>query len=120
MQYLGVDLVGCRRMPDRQLAHDVLGMLCGRLDMHPLGTPQVESVGGDRGGYSGSLIVDESHITFHAFKNYGLIYFDVLSCKPFDTVDIAGVLKDYFLPIRTGVHEIKREPLGRRVELCLP
>lgn len=120
MQYLGVDLVDCRRMPDRHLARNVLGMLCGRLGMHPLGTPQVESIGGDRGGFSGSLIIDESHITFHAFKNYDLIYFDVLSCKPFDVADIAGVLKDYFLPRETKVHTIDREPLEVKAKQCSP
>lgn len=109
MQFLGLDLIGCRRMPDRNMARDILGTICGKLGMTQLGQPQVEHVDGDKGGYSGSLIIVESHIAFHAFHNYDLIYFDVLSCRPFHGRLLEVTLQDAFLP-----REIVLYPLHRR------
>lgn len=114
MQFLALDLVGCKRMPDRYLARSILGMLCGRLDMHPLGQPQVEYVAGDRGGFSGSLIIDESHIAFHAYENYGLVYLDIFSCKAFGLKEVISLMQENFLPEEIKVHQIHREPLPVR------
>lgn len=111
MHYLGVDLIGCSALPDRDMSRDVLGQVCGLLGLTALGTPQVEYVSGERGGFSGSLIITESHIAFHAFEVSKDIYFDILSCKPFDVGKLIDWLSDTFRPDEVSRYLIDRTPL---------
>jgi S-adenosylmethionine decarboxylase len=70
--------------------------------MKKLGEPFViradgnDTLGGkDPGGYSGFLVIQESHISIHTFAKRGFATIDIYSCKPFEngvTDKIVGFL----------------------------
>lgn len=59
------------------------------LGMHTLITPYVvrvpENDKKDPGGYSGFVMIQESHIGIHTFPKRKFVSIDVYSCKNFDT-----------------------------------
>ncbi len=73
------------RLNDRELVFKVLNELPELLDMNKLAAPQVcfapENDGKDPGGWSGFVIIAESHISIHTFPARQFISADVYSCK---------------------------------------
>lgn len=59
--------------------------LCEILEMHPLTEPQVVLAGDnqikDPGGWSGFLIIAESHIAIHTFPKRRFVSADVYTCR---------------------------------------
>ncbi len=56
----------------------------------------MEKGGKDPGGYSGFVILAESHISFHTFPQKKFISLDVYSCKHFDSSKIIEEIKSIF------------------------
>ncbi len=68
-----------------------------------------ESKGGkDPGGYSGFVIIAESHISLHTFVKRGFVSIDVYSCNEFDKEEAKNFLKDIFKPEDIEENFVKR------------
>ena len=87
--------------------------LVGELGMNVLAGPMVTEEAGElqRAGYSGVIILYESHAAIHTYSALGQAFVDVFSCKPYDTTRVEGVMRRYF-----GEFEVvEQTTLGRGV-----
>lgn len=91
--HLTIDMYACDRgrLNDMKNCHDALKKLVSVLGMNELIPPIVIQAAGnqnrggkDPGGYSGFVMIEESHISLHTFVNRGFVSIDVYSCKVFD------------------------------------
>jgi S-adenosylmethionine decarboxylase len=85
---------------------DALGMnvLAGPLVTQEAGEPQ-------RAGYSGVIILYESHAAIHTYSNLGEAFVDVFSCKPYDVEIVERMMAETF-----GDYEVVEQTmLGRGV-----
>lgn len=73
---------------DDNLVFNLLDKLPDKIGMNKLITPQVVHTPGndkrDPGGWSGFVIIQESHISVHTFVKRRFVTADVYSCKDFD------------------------------------
>ena len=80
--YEGLDA----KLNDKQLVIKVLNDLPVKLGMNKLAEPVVHFAPGnnakDPGGWSGFVIIQESHISIHTFPEKGFLSADVYTCKP--------------------------------------
>ena len=104
-EHLIFDAYGCdpKKLNDPKLCVQVMQDLCKMGGMKPLCEPVLvdassnEALGGkDPGGFSGFLIIQESHISVHTFVKRGFVTVDLYSCRPFKTEGIVEYLKDAF------------------------
>jgi S-adenosylmethionine decarboxylase len=104
-EHLIFDAYGCnpKKLSDPKLCIKVMQDVCKLGDMKPLSEPVLvnangnETLGGkDPGGYSGFLIIQESHISLHTFVKRGYVTVDLYSCKPFKTEGVVEYLKKAF------------------------
>lgn len=83
-------------LSDDNLVFTVLDKLPDKIGMNKLITPQVVHTPGnnkrDPGGWSGFVIIQESHISIHTFVKRRFVTADVYSCKEFDPY----IAIDYF------------------------
>ena len=102
-EHLIFDAYGCdpKKLGDPELCIKIMKDLCRIGEMKQLIEPVLvdarsnEVLGGkDPGGYSGFLIIQESHISIHTFIKRGFVTIDVYSCKPFKTDEMVQYLKD--------------------------
>ncbi len=75
--------------------------LCHLMNMHPLTTPEVVSAPDnnikDPGGWSGFVIIAESHIAIHTFPKRRFVSADVYTCQNgLDTELVKRYFKDTF------------------------
>ena len=74
---------------DANIAYKVLDELPEKIGMHKLTLPYVVHAEGndtkDPGGWSGVVLIQESHIALHTFAKRGFVTIDVYSCNKFDT-----------------------------------
>ena len=65
------------RLDDAPLVRATLTDLCERIGMHPLAPPQLvaapDNQMNDPGGWSGVLLIAESHISIHTFPRRGFL-----------------------------------------------
>jgi S-adenosylmethionine decarboxylase len=47
-------------------------------------------------GITGTVIIAESHITFHSFVEKDYFFFDIFSCKPFDVDRVVSLVVETF------------------------
>lgn len=100
-------------LSDGESINHFLVELVHQLDMNVLAGPMVTEEAGEpqRAGYSGVIILYESHAAIHTYSNLGEAFLDVFSCKPYDVTRVEGVMKRYF-----GEFEIvEQTTLGRGV-----
>lgn len=85
------------RLNDSALIRELFATLPTRLGMYPLHSPEVLHVPPlsekDGGGYSGFVIVAESHISLHTFPDRGFVSADVYTCR--STMDIQAVVDQF-------------------------
>ena len=85
------------KLNDKELVIKCLVELPQKLGMRPLSMPEVflaeDNNIKDPGGWSGYVIIMESHISIHTFPDRGFVSIDVYSCK--NGMDTDLVLK-YF------------------------
>jgi len=115
--HLMLDFYGCdsKILDDMSFCYNILAKLPAILDMHSLTPPIVveapsnEHRGGkDPGGYSGFVIIAESHISLHTFAKKGFVSIDVYSCKDFDTDETIKYFENAFRPKEKEVNIINR------------
>lgn len=73
------------RLNNKELVLDCLRDLPDMLDMHVLAGPEVYFAPGngkkDPGGWSGFVVIAESHVSIHTFPGRGFVSIDVYTCK---------------------------------------
>ena len=95
------------KLNDKNLVLKNLNELCSLLGMRKLADPQVYFAEGnnkkDPGGWSGMVIITESHISIHTFPKKGFLSADIYSCK--NGMDL-GLIENY-LKVSFGLKEIE-------------
>jgi S-adenosylmethionine decarboxylase len=86
---------------DQKLVFRCLNTLPGLLGMNKLSVPEVYFAAGngdkDPGGWSGFVVIAESHISIHTFPRRGFVSIDAYTCKNgMDTEFIAKYFQDAF------------------------
>lgn len=106
-EHIIIDAYGCtfESLNNMELCFDILNNLADLAEMKKLTTPYVvkaegnETLGGkDPGGYSGFLMIMESHISLHTFAKRGFVTIDLYSCKTFKHDKILDYIKKVFQP----------------------
>lgn len=92
-----------------------LRLLVRRLAMRRLFGPKVvqaPAVGKkDPGGYSGFVVIQESHVSVHTFPKRRFVSIDVYSCKDFNHERAISFIQKFF---RTHAHETSLIIRGKR------
>lgn len=89
--HLMIDAYNCApdSLNDKELVKKMLGELPGKIGMRKIMEPYVlfaqPNGKKDPGGWSGFVIIQESHISIHTFIKRRFATIDVYSCKKFDT-----------------------------------
>lgn len=85
------------KLNDQELVLKCLNELPQLLQMHQLAKPEVYFAKGnnnkDPGGWSGFVVIEESHISIHTFPKKGFVSADVYTCQ--NGLDTEFILK-YF------------------------
>lgn len=98
---------------DMNLVFKLLNELPEKIGMHKMMPPYVvyspPLSKKDSGGYSGFVMIVESHISIHTFSGKRFVSIDVYTCKNKLPVDfVVNYFKDAFKLQETEVHEIRR------------
>jgi len=101
------------KLNDKELILDILNNLPELLGMKKLAEPQIYFAAGndvkDPGGWSGFVVIAESHISVHTFPARGFVSIDVYTCKNgLDRNFIVNYFKDAFQLEDTEVNLICR------------
>lgn len=100
--HLMLDAYNCdvKVLDDANLLYDLLDRLPHDLKMKPMIKPYIVKTPGndkrDPGGWSGFILIEESHISFHTFVKRGFVTVDIYSCKKFNTDFAIEFLKKFF------------------------
>lgn len=98
---------------DKSLVLSILNTLPERLGMTKLAEPMIYHAEGnatkDPGGWTGVVVVAESHISIHTFPKRGFVSADVYTCKNGMSQElIISTFKDTFKLKDVETHFIKR------------
>lgn len=102
-----------KRLDDKAFVLSVLNELPALLEMKKLSVPEIYFAEGndkkDPGGWSGFVVIEESHISIHTFPARGFITADVYTCKNgMDVAYIENYFKEKFALTDVEVNFIKR------------
>ncbi len=112
--HLTLDLYSCPEnlLDDMKICYKAMDELPVLLGMRKLIPPYVISAEAnnkkDPGGFSGFVIIAESHISIHTFTKRGFVSIDLYSCKDFDTDMAITYFKKIFKPKDIEIHIVKR------------
>jgi S-adenosylmethionine decarboxylase len=91
--------VNAQKTGDLPFVFDFMNRLPDMIGMTKITQPYVFPYSGlvpeDR-GITGTVIIAESHITFHSFVEKDYFFFDIFSCKPFDVDRVLTLVVDTF------------------------
>ena len=90
--HLMLELYGCdrARLMDEKLIYRALDEYPGRVDMEkvsPVHLYDIETSNPLDAGLSGFVVIAQSHISMHAWPEYGEVDIDICSCKEFSQED---------------------------------
>ena len=91
------------RLDELGRLYRLLETLPARIHMTKIMPPYVlrhDASGGSEPGYSGFVLIAQSHISIHTLPDRGLMSADIFSCETFDVEDAIAVLKREFRPRR--------------------
>ena len=115
--HLRLDFYGCdvEALSSMDKCYEALDKLPTVLSMHKLIPPYVISAdsnenrgGKDPGGYTGFVVIAESHISLHTFAKRGFVSIDVYSCNEFDKQAATDFLSNIFQPKDIEENFVKR------------
>lgn len=102
-------------LDDSNVLYTLLEGLPGKLGMRPMIKPYiVRTLGNDKrdpGGWSGFVLIEESHISFHTFVKRKFVTVDIYTCTFFDADKATRELKKFF---KTEDTETIVETRGKR------
>lgn len=99
--HLMLDCRGCNieKISNLEYVFKFLNELPDRIGMTKITQPYVfpyEGLIPEDKGITGTVIIAESHITFHSFIDKDYFFFDVFSCKHFDVDAVAKIVMETF------------------------
>jgi len=104
-----------KKLNDFALVARSLAELPLRMRMHPLCPPYVvEAAGNDKkdpGGFSGFVMIQESHISVHTFPRRRFVSIDVYSCRNFNTTPVISYFRKVF-----GIRKVETNIVVRGTE----
>jgi S-adenosylmethionine decarboxylase len=116
-QHLMLEAYNCPEaiLDDANVAYKILDELPTKIGMTKMTLPYVVHAEGnghkDPGGWTGFVLIAESHISLHTFAKRGYVTVDVYSCKEFDIDSAVNYFKKAF---QTDDVEYKVEIRGER------
>jgi S-adenosylmethionine decarboxylase len=115
--HLMIDAYHCdpKILDDANSIYKILDELPGRIEMHKLTRPYVVHAEGngqkDPGGWSGFVIIEESHISIHTFVKRKFTTIDLYSCNQFDAKKAIAYFKKI---LKTDDMEIYLQDRGKK------
>jgi len=111
--HLMLDCRGCNleKIGNLEFVFKFLNELPERIGMTKITQPYVfpyEGLIPEDKGITGTVIIAESHITFHSFTDKDYFFFDVFSCKHFDVDQVARLVQEAFEVQHVERHEALR------------
>jgi S-adenosylmethionine decarboxylase len=99
--HLMLELYNCDRelLSNEPLLRSVLDEYPGRVDMEKVSTVHlydIETSNPLDAGMSGFVVIAQSHISMHAWPEYGEVDIDICSCKEFSQEDAIAFAKEMF------------------------
>ena len=99
--HLMLELYGCDRqlLENEALIRQVLDEYPARVEMEkvsPVHLYQIETSNPLDAGLSGFVVIAQSHISLHAWPEYGEVDIDICSCKDFSQEDAHAFAKEMF------------------------
>ena len=104
---------GCpaTRLEDLEGLYRLLEGMPDRIRMTRIMPPYVfrhAAPSGPSAGFSGFVLIAQSHISIHTFPSRRVVNADVFSCENFDVEDALSALRDAFRPRRVEWHLLDR------------
>ncbi|MEB3287829.1 MAG: S-adenosylmethionine decarboxylase [Vampirovibrionales bacterium] len=99
------------KINDLELVFNFLNDLPEKIGMTKITQPYVFPYSGlipEDKGITGTVIIAESHLTFHSFVEKDYFFFDLFSCKPFDVEKAVALVVETF-----GVKDYERHQAMR-------
>lgn len=117
--HLMLELYGCKReiLCDESLVRRVLDTYPARIDMEkvsPVHLYQIETSNPLDAGLSGFVVIAQSHISLHAWPEYGEVDIDICSCKNFSQEEAIAFAKQMFQTNDVEAHFVLRATRSRR------
>ncbi len=84
--------------------------------MSPVYLSQIQTSNPLDAGLSGFVIIAQSHISLHAWPEYGEVDIDICSCKEFSQEDAIAFAKQMFQTDDVETHFVVRGARSRRPE----
>ena len=115
--HLMVDAYKCDPavLNDANTLYKVLDTIPELLHMKKMIKPYVVTTPGngqhDPGGWSGFVIIEESHVSLHTFVKKGFVTLDVYSCQMFDTEPPLKYIREVF---KTNDLEVYTQVRGQK------
>ncbi len=111
--HLMLELYNCDRelLSNEPLLRRVLDEYPGRVDMEkvsPVHLYDIETSNPLDAGMSGFVVIAQSHISMHAWPEYGEVDIDICSCKEFSQEDAIAFAKEMFQSEDVEAHFVIR------------
>lgn len=119
--HLMLELYGCSRevLTNEPLLRRVLEEYPARVDMEkvsPVHLYDIETSNPLDAGMSGFVVIAQSHISMHAWPEYGEVDIDICSCKEFSQEDAIAFAKEMFQTDDVETHFVIRATRSLRPE----
>ncbi len=119
--HLMLELYGCDRhiLSDESLVKRVLEEYPARVEMEkvsPVHLYQIETSNPLDAGLSGFVVIAQSHISLHAWPEYGEVDIDICSCKEFSQEEAIAFAKQMFQTNDVEEHFVVRGTRSLRPE----
>lgn len=108
--HIMLDCSGCINIDNRENIFNFNKELIRRINMEAAGDPIIKYLlpGDPKQGYSLIQLITTSNITGHFMELDGTAYFDVFSCKSFDTNTVRLTVEEFFSPKKIRMNFITR------------
>ncbi len=122
LAHLMLELYGCSRevLTNESLLRRVLDEYPGRVDMEkasPVHLYDIETSNPLDAGMSGFVVIAQSHISMHAWPEYGEVDIDICSCKDFSQEDAIAFAKEMFQTDDVEAHFVVRATRSLRPKI---
>ena len=112
-QHLILDGYGCslEKLIDQSLIWEFLNSCPVKIEMTKVSTPyvfEVKTRDSEDWGYSGFVLLAESHIFIHTFPKKGFLNLDIFSCRPFNEKRAIKYVTDIFCIKESKIRQIDR------------
>ncbi len=119
--HLMLELYGCDRqiLSNESLVRGVLEEYPARVEMEkvsPVHLYQIETSNPLDAGFSGFVVIAQSHISLHAWPEYGEVDIDICSCKEFSQEEAIDFAKQMFQTDDVEAHFVVRGTRSLRPE----